>query len=334
MRVWGYESSCLSDRGTDINWVVRSRFIPLAVTLAVICGQSVLADSFLFDPTTNGRVPLPSWLPDRPVAIASNHSALSFHIVPIADDDDLALTVVFTEEIGGYLSVYWQPQGGSRQLICANLFENISIPNQRTILINRPTLGGPGKLILESSSAVLNIKRVRLDWARPGVVRLYDLMPNGALITSGGKIYAPEEVDGSPLTPIADRWEGKILTTSITENAERIEGGVQYPVSIPNPVRRVRLEVQVNGLPFNTSMKLWLNGQQVGSLHMEIPNLTDPGYFHSRQNGDHFTGWRKGEFLLSANQIKKGDNVFQFQGPPKTPLAIRDFLLQIQYASD
>jgi len=38
--------------------------------------------------------------------------------------------------------------------------------------------------------------------------------------------------------------------------------------------------------------------------------------------------------LLSANQIKKGDNVFQFQGPLKTPLAIRDFLLQIQYASD
>jgi len=297
-------------------------------------GQSVLAESFLFDPTTNGRVPLPAWLPDRPVAVASNHAELSFHIVPIADDDDLALTVVFNEEMGGYLGVYWQPQGGSRQLICANLFENISLPNQRTILINRPTLGGPGKLILESSSAVLNIRRVRLDWARPGVVRLYDLMPNGALITSSGKLYAPEEVDGSPLTPVADRWEGKILTTSITENAERVEQGVRYPVSITKPVRRVRVEVLVNGLPFGNSVKLWLNGEPIGSLAMEIPDLTDPGYFHSRQLGDHFTGWRKGEFLLSANQIKKGDNVFQFQGPPKTPLAIRDFLLQIQYSSD
>jgi len=109
---------------------------------------------------------------------------------------------------------------------------------------------------------------------------------------------------------------------------------VQYPVSIPKPVRRVRLEVLVNGLPLNSSVKLWLNGAQIGSLAMEIPELTDPGYFHSRSRGDHYTGWRKGAFLLSARQVKKGDNVFQFQGPPNTPLAIRDFLLQIQYASD
>jgi hypothetical protein len=81
-------------------------------------------------------------------------------------------------------------------------------------------------------------------------------------------------------------------------------------------------------------VKLWVNGQRVGSLAMEIPELGDPGYFHSRTAGDHYTGWRKGVFLLTANQIKKGDNVFQFQGPGNTPLAIRDFLLQIQYAAD
>src|SRR5580700_7855699 len=290
--------------GAAIKWSVRPCFCLLTVAITMLAGQSVLADSFVFDPTTNGRVPLPSWLSDRPVATASNHAELSFQINPVSDDDDLALTVVFVEDFGGYLSVYWQPQGGSRQLICANLFENISLPNQRTILINRPTLGGPGKLILQSSSDVLNIKRVQLDWARPGVVRLYDLMPNG------------------------------VLTTSVTDKAERIEQGVEYPVSITKPVRRVRVEVLVNGLPFGHSVKLWLNGQLVGSLAMEIPELTDPGYFHSRSRGDHYDGWRKGVFLLSSNQVKKGENVFQFQGPPKTPLAIRDFLLQIQYASD
>jgi hypothetical protein len=326
--------ACVSDVPAAINWCVRPCFKTLTVVLTMVVGQYLLANSFVFDPTTNGRVPLPSWLPDRPVATASNHAELSFQIVPVADDDDLALTVVFMEEMGGYLGVYWQPQGGSRQLICANLFENISLPNQRTILINRPTLGGPGKLILQSSSNVLNIKRVRLDWARPGVVRLFDLMPNGALITAGGKIYGPEEVDGSPITPVADRWEGRILTTSVTENAERIEQGVKYPVSITKPVRRVRVEVLVNGLPFGNSVKLWLNGERVGSLAMEIPELGDPGYFHSRTAGDHYTGWRKGVFLLTSNQIKKGDNVFQFQGPANTPLAIRDFLLQIQYTSD
>ena len=306
-------------------------FVALGVTA---CARSGLADSFLFDPSTNGRVQVPSWLADRPVAIASRHSELSFDIVPIAADDDLAMTVVFTEQTGSYLSVYWQPQGGTRQLICANLFENINLPNQRTLLINRPTMGGSGKLILQSSTQVLNILRVRLDWVRPGVVRLLDSMPNGALVTTGGKMYAPEEVDGSPLTPVADTWEGKVLTTSITDSAERIEQGVAYPVTIPGSVKRARLEVLVNGLPLDGRVRVWLNGQRAGTLAMEVPDLSDPGYAQTAPIGLQFTGWRKGVLYVTTGQLKKGDNVFQFEGTPKTPLAIRDFLLQIQYSAN
>lgn len=306
----------------------------LALFGVLAIGQTAWADSFLFDPMTNGRVKLPPWIPSRPVAIASNHSELSFDIVPVAEDDDLAVTTVFAEQTGAYLSVYWQPNGGSRQLICANLFENIDLPNQRTLLINRPTMGGPGKLILQSSSSVLNILRVRLDWVRPGVVRLDDSVPNGALVTTGGKLYSPEEVDGSPLTAIADTWEGKILTTSITDNAERIEQGVAYPVSVPGAVKRARLEVLVNGLPLDGTVDLWVNGQLAGKLAMEVPDLTDPGFGQDPAWGDQYSGWRKGVLFIPAGQLKKGDNVFEFQGPPKTALAIRDFLLQIQYAAD
>jgi hypothetical protein len=313
---------------------VSSDLKSLAVFVALAVGQTAWADSFLFDPMTNGRVQLPSWISSRPVAIASNHSELSFDIVPVPEDDDLAVTTVFAEQIGAYLSVYWQPDGGSRQLICANLFENIDLPNQRTLLINRPTMGGPGKLILQSSSSVLNILRVRLDWVRPGAVRLSDSVPNGALITTGGKLYSPEEVDGSPLTAIADTWEGKVLTTSITDNAERIEQGVAYPVSIPGAVKRARLEVLVNGLPLNGTVDLWVNGQLAGKLAMEVPDLTDPGFGQDSASGDQFSGWRKGVLFIPADQLKKGDNIFEFQGPPKTALAIRDFLLQIQYAAD
>src|SRR5258707_14096448 len=100
-----------------INWNVRPCFCLLTVAMTMLAGQSVLADSFVFDPITNGRVPLPSWLTDRPVATASKHAELSFNIVPVADDDDLVLTVVLMAEIGGYLAVYWQPQGASRQLV-------------------------------------------------------------------------------------------------------------------------------------------------------------------------------------------------------------------------
>jgi hypothetical protein len=222
--------------------------------LAVV--DCCLADSFTFDLRATGRLEFPAWIPDRPLAVPKAQAELSFPVVPGADDDDLALTIVFQEETGGFLSVYWESALGQRQLLAPNLFENIGLLNQRTLLINRPTMGGPGKIVLKSSQAVLNILRVRLDWARPGVVRLVDNVPNGALVTTSGKMFAPEEVDGSPLTPIADSWEGRILTTSVTDQAERIDKGIEFSVTVPNKVDRVRLEVLVNGLRLDQTLNL------------------------------------------------------------------------------
>jgi hypothetical protein len=293
-----------------------------------------LADSFTFDLRATGRLEFPAWIPDRPLAFPKPQAELSFPVVPGSDDDDLALTIVFQEETGGFLSVYWESALGERQLLAPNLFENIGMLNQRTLLINRPTMGGPGKVVLKSSQAVLNVLRVRLDWARPGVVRLVDNVPNGALITTGGKMFAPEEVDGSPLTPIADSWEGRILTTSVTDQPERIEKGIEFSVSVPKSVDRVRLEVMVNGLRLDQTLTLWLNGAAVGTLALEIPDLTDPGYEKGEDGAMHFTGWRKAVFILKGGQLPVGENHFLFQAPPGAQVAIRDFLLQLEYAAN
>ncbi len=293
-----------------------------------------LADSFTFDLHTTGRLEFPAWMPDRPLAYPKSQAELSFPVVPGADDNDLALTVVFKEEIGGFLSVYWENSFGKRQLLAPNLFENIGLANQRTLLINRPTMGGPGKVILKSSQSVLNVLRVRLDWARPGVVRLVDNIPNGALVTTGGKMFAPEEVDGSPITPIADSWEGRILTTSVTDHAERIEKGVDFSVTVPGKVSRARLEVLVNGLQIDQKLTLWLNGVLFGTVSFEVPDLTDPGYEKSGDGLMRYTGWRKGYLLISGDQLSVGENHFQFQTPPGIEVAIRDFLLQLEYAAN
>ncbi|MBW0001317.1 MAG: hypothetical protein JO015_19655 [Verrucomicrobia bacterium] len=298
--------------------------------LATFCGLLAVAraDFFNFDPTSTGHVTYPSWVPRRPVATAREHAELSFPIQPVPNDYDLVLTAVFQEELGAFLSVYWQDRDGNRQLLCSNLFENINLLNQRTLLISRAIMGGPGKVILQSSHRVLNVLRVRLEWARPGVVRLVDSVPNGALIATGEKFYAAEEVDGSPLTAVADNWEGATLTTSVTDQAERVEQGVVFPVGIDAKVRRARVEVLVNGLPLDGSIRLWVNRQLAGILSVEVPNLNDPGY---SPDGT-FVGWRKAVLLLPPGLLIVGENTFQFEGPTDQPLAIRDFLLQLAYA--
>ena len=193
-------------------------------------------------------------------------------------------------------------------------------------------MAGGGRVVLKSSQETLNVLRVRLDWARPGVVRLVDNVPNGGLITTGGKMFAPEEVDGSALTPIADWWEGKILTTSVTDRAERIESGIDYSVSLSEKVVRARIELLVNGLPVDQSLILWLNGRACGPMALEIPDLSDPGYDKTGGEVAYFVGWRKGVSLLRGGQLVVGENHFQFQTPPQSQVAIRDFLLQVEYA--
>jgi hypothetical protein len=311
-------------------------FLSVAAGICTISAAPLFcfADSFTFDLHATGRLEFPAWIPDRPLAYPKSQAELSLPVVPGPDDDDLALTVVFQEEIGGFLSVYWENSFGKRQLLAPNLFENIGLANQRTLLINRPTMGGPGNIILKSSQSVLNILRVRLDWARPGVVRLVDNIPNGALVTTGGKMFAPEEVDGSPLTPIADSWAGRILTTSVTDRAERIEQGIDYSVTLPNKVARARVELMVNGLRIDQKLTLWLNGVIFGTVAFEVPDLTDPGYEKAGDGTMRYTGWRKGFVLIGGDQLPVGENHFQFEAPPGAEVAMRDFLLQLEYAAN
>ena len=305
----------------------RTMLLALAIGGAVAAAR---ADYFNFDPTATGHVTYPSWVPTRPVATPREHAELAFPIQPVSNDYDLVLTVVFQEELGAYLSVYWQDGDGNRQLLCPNLFENISLVNQRTLLISRAIMGGPGKVILQSSQRVLNVIRVRLEWARPGVVRLVDSVPNGALIATGGKFYAAEEVDGTPLTPVADDWQGTTLMTSVTDQAERVEQGVVFPVVIDAKVRRARVEVLVNGLPLDGIFRLWVNRQLAGTLSVDVPDLNDPGY---SPDGT-FIGWRKAVLLLAPSLLVVGENTFQFEGPANQSLAIRDFLLQLTYTAN
>ena len=302
----------------------------LCLSALLVPVAALRADYFSFDLAGTGKVRFPSWMPQRPVASAKAHAELAFPIVPGHDNNDLALTVVFQEEMGQYLSVYWQDRDGSRQLLCPNLFEDIDLANQRTLLITRAVMGGPGKVVLQSSQNVLNVLKVRLDWARPGVVRLVDGIPNGALITTGGHFFAPEEVDGTALTPVADSWQGPVLLTSVTERAERVENGVVFPVGIQAKVLRARVEVLINGLSPDGSVRLWVNGKLAGTVAVEVPDLTDPGY---AADGS-YIGWRKAGLLIPPEMLNVGDDTFQFDGPPNAPLAIRDFLLQVVYATN
>jgi hypothetical protein len=69
-------------------------------------------------------------------------------------------------------------------------------------------------------------------------------------------------------------------------------------------------------------------------LALEVPDLTDPGYEKGADGTMRFTGWRTGVFMLSGDILPVGENHFQFQTPQDAQVAIRDFLLQLEYAAN
>jgi hypothetical protein len=84
----------------------RAQSLVAAGVLWLACIYQSQADSFTLDLTTTGRPAFPTWMPERPLAAPKPEAELSFPVVPGPDDDDLALTIVFQEEVGGFLSVY------------------------------------------------------------------------------------------------------------------------------------------------------------------------------------------------------------------------------------
>jgi hypothetical protein len=47
-----------------------------------------------------------------------------------------------------------------------------------------------------------------------------------------------------------------------------------------------------------------------------------------------FVGWRKATLILPGNKLPDGDKHFQIETPPGSHVAIRDLLLQVDYAAN
>jgi hypothetical protein len=296
---------------------------------------------------------LPEWLqvraPEAPVDNdVPSFASSEFLIKAPAGTGDLAVTLYFTEVDGGSLRVFWQGTGqGSSQAVTLsdNLYEDVAMPNQRTLLIPKSIIGTGGVLTIQASSSDAGISRIEWNWVSMVNVATTDPAAVPALLRTGNQMLRTEDVTGDPPPPSADRIQSKTIAAVIRQEPIRIEEGVDFTATIVAAPTLARMEVQLLGVPLDRNVAFWINGTAVNQVALEAPNLADAGYQWQVNQSDStaspkaiYVGWRKGTVLIPAQMLIAGENHFHFQwvespdpAAPVSPLALKDFIVQLSY---
>jgi hypothetical protein len=314
--------------------------ILISVGLGNFAQADRYAKSYVLDFPYRGDRNIPRWLsvvkePRSP----SYFTSQSFGIRPIVGDTDLAVTIFFNEGSGGFLRVFWEGVDNNTEMLAQNLYDNIGMPNQKTLLIRRYTLTGPGKLVFQTTETTMNIRRIHWEWVKNQSVALSREIPLGVGYVDGfGRTYAEWEVSQFEPGETGDFWRSSVINAMLTEKAERIEEGAALDFEIQSPVENARVETQIAGLALEEKMVVWLNDRYLGEMAVEVPDLADPGYQRDEAGDLIYIGWRRGSFFFPANQLQAGENRLQLTRWNATsskisrPLAIKNTILQIKYA--
>lgn len=296
-----------------------------------LSNSSLAADAFLQDFSSGLEVDLPQWMGGLPFATPAKHATVSFPIQPPEADEDLLVTIFFSEQPGGFLRVFWV-DGRNQQMLCENLNEGIGMNNRRTLVIKRSVFEGEGLLTFQSSEPFFLVQRILWQWTRPQAAYLDDTYFAGGFLTRSSEWLRDDEIDGFPATKPADNWLNDVVTAPISTDPVRIEQGVVFSADLQELPKLARVKLKVSGLAVTSRLRLWLNGQDAGEVSLGVPDLTDPGLAPAEDGSVHFTGWREGTLLVNIKLLFIGENRFQFEAEPQaTRMAVKDFDLQLQY---
>lgn len=274
--------------------------------------------------------PDPSWIQEIKTTDLTGYELFEAKVTSPNPSRSLSLTLYFLEQNLGFLRVVWTPYQGSPQILSTNLYEGTHHYNQRTLLIPSSSIPSEGgTLLIQSDQPQLLIQGIRWNWVYPqNYLTALPLQETPQLILPN-ILLRSSEVNGQPLPLTEDSEKGGIVKTVLSPQAEMIDASTQYGIELEKLPKRALLHIQVQGLPIDTPLTVYLNQERLGEFSMEIPSLSDPGYLSEKNL---FWGWRKGNFWISVEKLKTGLNTLQLMSPISNPLAIKNLVFESDYS--
>jgi len=288
---------------------------------------------------------LPAWL-GQPETPATTFATLNLPILSPDSTSSLLVTVYFQEKPDGFLRISWQGTQGA-QLLSDNFYENIGMSNQRSLLISPSTLIGDGTLTFQCGDSTLGIQRIRFEWLvnKDGLVSpdVVDYLVTPVI----GASHLSEDFNGQANLTQPGAWQGQIVTVPMTDEALRIEEGVEFSVDLDKVPVSARLAFKEAGLPMGKRLVVWINQQRAGTITPSVPDLLDNGFVTDSDTSTSYVGWRDGSFYAPVSLLKPGVNTLLFSDEddadstsdnsgaaafgPGVPLAMKAFVLQLNY---
>ncbi|MCE0523463.1 MAG: hypothetical protein LV480_11200 [Methylacidiphilales bacterium] len=303
-----------------------------------------LPDPVILDIPLAANQVLPSWLgaPEMPQA---SFATLNLPILTPDTDASLLVTVYFQEKQDGFMRIIWKGTQDA-QILSDNFYENIGMANQRSLLISPATLVGDGILIFQCGDSNLGIKRIKFEWLqnRNGLVSptVRDLL----VTPSTGPTQLSLTLNGQANPTEPGAWENQLISVPLTDQALRVEQGIEFDVDLDLAPGSARLTFDEAGLSLGKHLVVWVNQQRAGTITPVVPDLQDGGFLPDENAKTGYQGWRNGSFYVPVALLKAGINAVQFSREddaaapgsavaPDTgaspPMAIKNLVLQLNY---
>jgi len=153
----------------------------------------------------------------------------------------------------------------------------------------------------------------------------------------------PYGVPNQPPPPEEDIAHNGIVTALLSDAEQLVPDGEQnvllFEFDIPIAPERGILICDLAGPSIDQPPALFLNGQPLGAIEVQWPDLADPAFEAGTEQGpagqDIYAGWTVARKMLPAGQLVAGPNTLLIVLPEHAPiLHLRDVRLQLKFQWD
>jgi hypothetical protein len=254
---------------------------------------------------------------------------------PRADYQMMLFRLFFDDKAAQRPTITAWDESGTHVLHSHELGSGVDLPSSDSVLL--PMIG-VSCIDVEVAGDGKSVRGAFLDWmtsrkvAHPLAAEPNDIIPQP--FAAGAPLHAPEQ----------DVETFGTVTATLAPEAIRIGASVQqgaaFQFGLQTQPLMALVTFEVSAARVDSPPQVFLNGENLGSVSLTLPELADPGYQGEQERlvdpmRFRYTGWLRAQKLVPAASLRVGTNDLVVIGGPGTPAsAIRVTQIQLKYLWD
>src|SRR5438045_3834007 len=338
-------------------------FALLLGAVSRVCAQEALSDGLPTSPDTKPGYAMPgsAWLDLRqntspnsetqnappwveavtllPVQATANTMSKSVFRIrvtqPTPDYQVLFFRLFFDDKPGRQPELVAWDESGTHVLRSGPLGSGINLPSSDSVMI---PMTGASSIDIEVPGDGKTVRGAYLDWMTSSNV----VHP----LNADHRDVIPEPFSSIPHlhSPTEDQEHFGTVTATLAAEPIRISANVQesaaFQFGIETQPLAALLTFEIANSQIDAAPEIYLNGQNIGTASLALPDLADPGYRGemqslTRQMHFQYTGWLRAQKIVPTANLKVGTNDLVIVNRAGTgPSAIRATQIQLKYLWD